>query len=359
MIISCPQCGTAYDVPDGASFIGRKVRCKACQTVWRVEAAPARSADADSQVWADPLAMLREGRESVAGRPDPAPEAARTGLRQRPVAVPSAPPPSPAPMAAAPAASPAEPAKAEPAVAVQAAAASQDAGWPDWPKEGDAAASAARKAARKATVEALTVAPPAAALAQPAPSSEPAVSASMAASLERRRQARERNSFDDVEAAIAAVRTAPVNGPVNGSAAGHDPTPDGDDLLADERDRPQRPQPASARTARAAPEPDFEFAAADQDEPSDDLEDDDGIDAGRAGRAQLIVGWVALTAAVAGLVAFAYLGAETVLRTLPGMAPLYAAVGLPVNSRGLEFAEVAYEWKLDQRGKPVLPLAAR
>ena len=36
-IISCPQCGAAYDIPDASNVRGRKVRCTGCSTVWRVQ----------------------------------------------------------------------------------------------------------------------------------------------------------------------------------------------------------------------------------------------------------------------------------------------------------------------------------
>ncbi len=342
MIISCPQCGTAYDVPDGASFVGRKVRCKACQSVWRVEVqAAAPSAPSPGEEWADPMAMLNEGRQDAIAPPVAirAPLAAPQSNSDpiRPAFGQKANAPPPAAQAAA------KPAPVEP----KAANGADDFGWPDWPAEQESPAASLRKPLRASPAEALDAAasaPPA----KPEPESAPpvdAISPSMAASLERRRAARQRTGFDDVEAAIAAVRTAPANG---ASAA------------FDERDRPYRQSPQVQSKADRDPYADAPgFGDGANDDATADYDDDALIDSARAGRAGLIVGWVALVAAIGGLAAFAYAASDVVVRGLPGAATYYAALGMPVNPRGLEFRDITYEWKLDARGKPVIGISGK
>lgn len=288
MIISCPQCGTAYDVPDSASFIGRKVRCKACQSVWRVEAQTASApAPAPGEQWADPLAMLNEGRNGGAATP--------VSLRAA---------------AESPAPGPLRPNFGHPAVSAPAP---------------DTAATAAQSPDAAPPVD--------------------AVSPSMAASLERRRLARQRTEFDQVEAAIDAVRTAPANGAATSASS------------IDERDRPYYAPAGQTGRDQFADTSRFDDGAG-EDVLADD-EEGTPVDGARASRAGLIVGWVALVAVVGGLAAFAYAGADLVVRGLPGTARYYAALGMPVNPRGLEFRDIAYEWKLDPRGKPVIGISGK
>ena len=90
LIISCPSCGTRYDVPDSAiGPAGRKLKCAACGHGWHVDAArPDQAALADDPVAPPP---------PVAAPAPPAPPVQESGSRE------DAPPPRPA---AAPAASP-------------------------------------------------------------------------------------------------------------------------------------------------------------------------------------------------------------------------------------------------------------
>jgi hypothetical protein len=55
-------------------------------------------------------------------------------------------------------------------------------------------------------------------------------------------------------------------------------------------------------------------------------------------------------AVIGGIGAFAAIERETVARFLPGAAPLYAAVGYPVNVRGLDFRKVESVW-VDEDGR--------
>ena len=307
MIISCPQCGTGYDMPDSAGLVGRKVRCRACRTVWRVEAPAA----------AEPAVVPQKPGAAAAN--DDAPKAATQ------------------------AAPPARP---------KAAADAADFGWPawpEWPDQAETPPTAGGKTQRPSAGDGPGLAA-ASQLAADAAGDPGGPTGSISASIERRRQARQRSSFDDVEAALAAVRSAPANG-AGGTADGQ---------FFD----------ASAPGTR---ESDREFAARQQQNfnPADGRqdfgadEDDSGLFAGNEGfadeksanRAATIIGWVALAATLAGLATFAYLGAETIVRKLPGAAPLYAALGTEVNVRGLEFNGVGYRWQLDSRGRPVLSIS--
>ncbi len=341
MIISCPQCGTAYDVPDGASFIGRKVRCKACQSVWRVEAqSAAPPVPPSGQEWADPLAMLNEGRNGAPTSP-----VAQRAAAVAPAAISEPLRPAFGQKAGAPQAPTLTKSENHGPGEVKAADAAADFGWPDWPAEGETPTTSGRKSARKTPAELAADSNDAPFPGTQAPvPADGAISPSMAASLERRRQARQRTGFDDVEAAIAAVRTAPANG--------------ASDPAFDERDRPYR-QPASppGKSNRTPYGETTEFAGSDDDPLMDG--DDAPIDGAPASRAGLIVGLVALAAAIGATAAFATLGSEQVVRGLPGLAPVYAAIGMPVNPRGLEFRDISYEWKLDARGKPVISISGK
>ena len=64
-------------------------------------------------------------------------------------------------------------------------------------------------------------------------------------------------------------------------------------------------------------------------------------------------GWAALALMLAGVMSLVYFQRVNVVKALPGSASAYERIGLPVNVRGLEFAEVKYSWETSA-GRPVL-----
>lgn len=68
---------------------------------------------------------------------------------------------------------------------------------------------------------------------------------------------------------------------------------------------------------------------------------------------RLAAGWAGLALFLAGVASFAYFQRVSVVRALPGAAPAYESLGLPVNVRGLEFSGVKYSWETSA-GRPVL-----
>jgi predicted Zn finger-like uncharacterized protein len=59
---------------------------------------------------------------------------------------------------------------------------------------------------------------------------------------------------------------------------------------------------------------------------------------------QVLIGWGVLAASVAMVFTGATLFRVPIVKALPGMAELYAKVGLPVNIRGLEFYGLSHQW---------------
>ncbi len=66
-------------------------------------------------------------------------------------------------------------------------------------------------------------------------------------------------------------------------------------------------------------------------------------------------GWLLLTGSLAAAIVLAVQFRVPVVRTLPTVATLYAAVGLPVNVRGMEFRNLATEQQFEN-GMPVLAI---
>ncbi len=64
-------------------------------------------------------------------------------------------------------------------------------------------------------------------------------------------------------------------------------------------------------------------------------------------------GWAGLGLVMAGVMSLAYFQRTNVVSALPGAASAYESFGLPVNVRGLEFADVKYSWETSA-GRPVL-----
>jgi hypothetical protein len=69
-----------------------------------------------------------------------------------------------------------------------------------------------------------------------------------------------------------------------------------------------------------------------------------------------MAGWAALLALVGAGAAAGVKYRETVASFWPQTATLYAAIGMPVNLRGLEFSRVRYEDQTEN-GEPVLAIA--
>lgn len=122
--------------------------------------------------------------------------------------------------------------------------------------------------------------------------------------------------------------------------------------LPDGETAPPKPPPPPAAPAELAPTPpeDLDFVPTVPVRPK----------GGRAGRgksdrkgAPVMALGVAVLALVAGLAGAAAIFREQVAGMIPGAAPLYAAIGLPVNALGLNFEGVA--WKpAFAAGRPVM-----
>lgn len=75
-------------------------------------------------------------------------------------------------------------------------------------------------------------------------------------------------------------------------------------------------------------------------------------------RAAINLGWFCLAAVVGSIIGIVTLGRDSVVRALPGAANFYAAVGAPVNTRGLDFADVSYDWTTEQ-GRPAISVKGK
>lgn len=73
----------------------------------------------------------------------------------------------------------------------------------------------------------------------------------------------------------------------------------------------------------------------------------------RAGRAFVALCWLLLIGLLAMAGAGAALYPREVVRAVPGTAKFYAAIGRPVNVRGLDFGKIRYKW-IVERGQPKL-----
>jgi hypothetical protein len=59
------------------------------------------------------------------------------------------------------------------------------------------------------------------------------------------------------------------------------------------------------------------------------------------------MGWLVLLLFVLGLLGFLLMAPTTVVSLLPGATKLYAALGKPINTKGLDFQGVSYGWSQD------------
>jgi predicted Zn finger-like uncharacterized protein len=64
---------------------------------------------------------------------------------------------------------------------------------------------------------------------------------------------------------------------------------------------------------------------------------------GRGGK----LGWLLLLGFVLGLLGFVLMAPKSVVSMLPGATRLYAALGMPINTKGLDFQGVTYGWSQD------------
>ncbi|HEX7776092.1 MAG TPA: DUF3426 domain-containing protein [Parvibaculum sp.] len=84
----------------------------------------------------------------------------------------------------------------------------------------------------------------------------------------------------------------------------------------------------------------------------------DDVASSRRGRIFTVIGWIALVLFVAGSVFSVVQYRREIAALWPKTVPLYAAAGAPVNLRGLEFRDVAYE-RQSENGLPVLAVKGR
>jgi predicted Zn finger-like uncharacterized protein len=75
----------------------------------------------------------------------------------------------------------------------------------------------------------------------------------------------------------------------------------------------------------------------------------------RKSRSGVAIGWGALAATLLMLAGFFFLAPRAVVSMAPGAAKLYAALGMPVNLRGLNFESVRYSWDTEA-GQQVLDI---
>ena len=170
------------------------------------------------------------------------------------------------------------------------------------------------------------------------------------------------SGYEDVEAALAAVRAAPA-GSASPASANQRGEPLGKGVFFDAEppgSGPQRGARQSGGNGMAVNRYDRYDDGAPEDGYEPTFDGGEGFeDARSAGRAATIIGWLAFLLALGGLGAGAWLKSEEVVRQLPGAAPLYALAGSPVNIRGLEFTGLQTKWQLDQRGRPVLGISGQ
>ena len=304
-IISCPQCGAAYDIPDASNVRGRKVRCTGCSTVWRVQgdtfATQPESAPPPLREFSDSPATVRLTRSVIGPEHDKAEAIASSTVTQTGA--------QPGP---------------QPSVPVVAARSWQDdlispAGKPSGPLTD------IHDGTRTAT--------------------NGTGGTPISQSIERRRQARRSSGFDEVEAALAAIQAGP---------AAKTPNLPQDQFFDASRNSRLA---ASARAASVARfDPLIESEGLDGGGFVQGSQDGTGR---RKSRTPVVLGWLLFASALAGLTAFSFLNRQSIVRMLPGTAKIYASLGAPVNVRGLEFTGVDTQWQLDPNGHPVLSITGQ
>lgn len=109
-----------------------------------------------------------------------------------------------------------------------------------------------------------------------------------------------------------------------------------------------RAEPATfaAEIARSAPVPQSAIAVAPQRSDREQR---------RGGGWETAVGWVVLVAVIGGLAGSLFAYREAVVTLWPNANALYAVLGMPVNTRGLEFRDISWARETED-GKPVLAI---
>jgi predicted Zn finger-like uncharacterized protein len=302
MIIRCPNCGSTYDISKQPQAAGRKVKCMRCSHVWKAEAI-------------DPAAPAPAPTLPKAAEPPPPPAVSEIAV----------------PRSSAPAARMPEPQRAaEPRIAQSSLFGAEPAahtanGYNGSAGEGEANGHYAGD----------RYSPPQAPSLQPPP---------------RR---------DDFDADEPPPRRA---APAKSADAGYF-----DDEPVAQRAPASTRQPARASyreppqdTYRDEAYGDYDRTSFEQDDFSprrDTRRDREHRGPSRGRRAAAIVGWVAYLAAMGGLAAYAYAGRDLVVAWLPGAAPYYAELGLPVNRYGLEFRDVTASWGTTPSGRRALAIS--
>lgn len=101
------------------------------------------------------------------------------------------------------------------------------------------------------------------------------------------------------------------------------------------------PAPAAEPAPELSPPGEAVFSAAGNAAPRRAASPAATVAAGGSGRRRLAVAALAVAACGAALVALLPAGRQAVVRALPQTARFYAAIGLPVNLRGLAFRDIA------------------
>jgi predicted Zn finger-like uncharacterized protein len=262
MLIECPSCAAAYDLPEGSlSASGRKVRCAECKTIWL----------------AYPPALAEEPRVEPEPEPEPEEDLSGWGLTAEDMGETAT--------------------KAEPAESAEAADDADMAGWADPGVENS-----------QDDIDSLFDDLPAEAEQAAEPAEVPVMATDMEKAAERPEVAEAREP-PAADAALLGV------GAVTAAAIAHLPAGEGDEVGS------RKPSPLATET--------------------------------RVRRSRQMPIAAALALFACGLIGAMALYREGVVSAVPQTAKLFAAVGLPVNLRGVEIRNVSSKLAIEQ-GVPQL-----
>ncbi|MGI9406117.1 MAG: DUF3426 domain-containing protein [Hyphomicrobiaceae bacterium] len=76
-------------------------------------------------------------------------------------------------------------------------------------------------------------------------------------------------------------------------------------------------------------------------------------------RTFLHVSWFCLAAIVGSAIGLLWFARDAVVYAVPGTAEFYAAIGQPINTRGLDFQDVSYRWSDEDDERPVLTVTGK